>query len=75
MKIFLLLVFIVSYFKKQMEVIVIEKKHRKKFGTSVDKNLIDSLKLLSQKTKIPMSRLVDEAINDILKKYKERRVG
>ena len=45
--------------------------YRERFSTSLNPELIDRLKQLSEKTRIPMSRLVDEAIWDLCKKYKK----
>jgi len=44
-------------------------KNRASFGTTVDKTLLNSIKELSLKTRVPISRLIDEAIEDLLKKY------
>ena len=44
-------------------------KNRQRLGSAVDKDLYRKLKRLSKNTKIPMSRLLDEAIVDLLKKY------
>ena len=44
-------------------------KNRQRLGSAVDKELYKKLKKLSTETKIPMSRLLDEAIIDLLKKY------
>jgi len=44
-------------------------KNRERFGVAVDKKLLESLRQLSAKTRIPASRLTDEAIEDLLKKY------
>ena len=43
-------------------------KNRKNLSNAVKIDLHDQLKRLSEKTKIPMSRLLDEAIEDLLKK-------
>lgn len=43
---------------------------RKQWSTSTDNELHDMLKELSQKTRIPTTRLLDEAIEDLLLKYK-----
>lgn len=42
---------------------------RERWGTSVDKDLLKEFKQLQKQTRIPMSRLLDEAIEDLLKKY------
>lgn len=44
-------------------------KNRAQFSTSIDKDLKEAMKILSDKTRIPQSKLVDEAIEDLLKKY------
>ena len=43
---------------------------RKSYTSSYDITLINRLKKLSSTTKIPQSKLLDEAIEDLLKKYK-----
>jgi len=45
-------------------------KNRVRIGSAVDKNSHDNLKKLSEQTRIPISKLLDEAINDLLEKYK-----
>jgi hypothetical protein len=42
---------------------------RKRYTNTIDIKLLESLKELSQQTRIPESRLLDEAIHDLLKKY------
>lgn len=44
-------------------------KNRKRYTTSLDTKLLNKLKQLSRNTRIPMSRLLDEAIIDLLKKH------
>ena len=39
---------------------------------SLNKELIRSFELLAQSTRIPQSRLMDEAIEDLLKKYEKK---
>lgn len=46
-----------------------ELKNRERFGVAVDKELLAGLRKLSEQTRIPASKLVDEAIADLLKKY------
>jgi hypothetical protein len=46
-----------------------ELKNRARFATAIDKDLLVKLKKLSAKTRIPLSRLLDEAIADLLKKH------
>ncbi len=43
--------------------------NRKRFTNSVDKNLLSEIRKLSDDTRIPLSKLLDEAIADLLKKY------
>lgn len=43
--------------------------NRKRITTSIDKELISLLDELHVKTRIPRSRLYDEAISDLLKKH------
>ena len=43
---------------------------RKQWSTSTDNELYDMLKELSEKTRIPSTKLLDEAIEDLLLKYK-----
>lgn len=44
--------------------------NRERLCTSVNKELLNNLKQLSEETRIPMSRLLDEAIEDLLNKHK-----
>lgn len=46
-----------------------QKQKRVQFATSIDKTLRDSLIDLSKQTRIPQSKLMDEAIEDLLKKH------
>ena len=46
--------------------------NRKKFISSLDNKLVGPLNELAQKTRVPKSRLLDEAIEDLLKKYEKR---
>ncbi|WP_073393541.1 ribbon-helix-helix domain-containing protein [Clostridium magnum] len=43
--------------------------HRERISNSVDKELYQNLKKLSEQTRIPISKLLDEAIEDLLKKH------
>lgn len=45
-------------------------KNRKHWSTSTDHDLHTMLQNLSEKTRIPTSRLLDEAIEDLMLKYK-----
>ena len=44
-------------------------KNRTRIGNTVNNDLLKRFKLLSKSTKIPMSKLLDEAIEDLIKKY------
>lgn len=44
---------------------------RTRIGNTVNTELLKEFKQFSKDTKIPMSRLLDEAIDDLLKKYKK----
>jgi len=44
-------------------------KNRERYTNSIDKELLRKLKELADKTRIPQSRLVDEALEDLLRKY------
>jgi len=43
--------------------------HRVRLGSSIDKKLDDELRKLAKETRIPLSKLLDEAIEDLLKKH------
>lgn len=47
-------------------------KNRTRYTATVDTDLVESLKELSQKTRIPQSKLVDEAIELLLKNHNVR---
>ena len=57
-----------------IEVIILRKdlKNRTPIGSAVDKNLYEKLKELSNNTKVPMSKLLDEAIELLLDSKKAR---
>ena len=44
-------------------------KTRTSYNNSIDTNLLNGLKKLSKETSISASKLLDEAIEDLLKKY------
>lgn len=44
-------------------------KYRTRFTSSLKNELIPQFDELAQKTRIPKSRLLDEAIEDLLRKY------
>lgn len=46
-------------------------KYRKRFTSSLKNELVKEFDELAGKTRIPKSRLLDEAIEDLLKKYKK----
>lgn len=48
-------------------------KNRTRIGITIDNSLHVQFKQLSKDTKIPMSKLLDEAISDLLKKREEVR--
>lgn len=43
--------------------------NRVRFGTSIDKNLHEKINQLAKTTRIPVSKLTDEAITDLLEKH------
>ncbi len=47
--------------------------NRVRFTSSLQKELMPQLDQLSRETRVPKSRLLDEAIEDLLKKYEKRR--
>lgn len=46
------------------------KQNRIKVGTYLDKEIYKRFQELSDQTKVPLSKLFDEALNDLLKKRK-----
>lgn len=46
---------------------------RVQWATTFDPDLLDKLRELSAKTRVPASRLLDEAIEDLLVKYQVMR--
>jgi hypothetical protein len=46
-------------------------KNRRQFTTATRPELLDGLRKLSEKTRIAMSLLIDEALEDLLKKYRQ----
>lgn len=48
---------------------------RERYGAVIDKKLLAEFRKLSDKTRIPASRLLDEAIEDLLKKYEKKSTG
>ena len=51
-----------------------ELKNRERFGVAVDKQLLEGLRKLSVLTRIPASKLLDEAIEDLLRKYDQTSI-
>lgn len=47
--------------------------HREKISNSIKKDLYNALKKLSKETRIPISRLLDEAIEDLIKKHSAKK--
>jgi predicted transcriptional regulator len=45
---------------------------RKMFATRIDPQLIKSLKMLAVKQEKPNNHLLEEAIKDLLKKYRQK---
>lgn len=46
--------------------------NRVRFTSSLKKELMPKLDKLAEETRIPKSRLLDEAVEDLLKKYEKR---
>lgn len=46
-------------------------KNRKRFTSSLKNELIEPFDKLSEETRIPKTKLLDEAIEDLLKKHKK----
>lgn len=44
-------------------------KNRTRIGSAIDTDLYKKLKELSEKTRIPISKLLDEALEDLIKKH------
>ena len=47
-------------------------KKRERFGTSADKINLKNLRELSEESRISISLLIDEAIEDLVKKHKNK---
>ena len=45
---------------------------RVRLGTSIDKDLFEKLHELHELTRIPISKLMDEAVQDLLKKHEKK---
>jgi len=48
--------------------------NRTRFTSSLRNELMKNFDKLAQQTRIPKSRLLDEAVEDLLKKYEKRMV-
>ena len=46
--------------------------NRTRFTSSLKNELMEEFTQLAEKTRIPKSRLIDEAIEDLLKKYEKK---
>lgn len=46
-----------------------ELKNRQHYGVTIDKEVLSKFRGLADKTRIPQSKLIDEALIDLLKKY------
>ncbi|MGO9136238.1 MAG: hypothetical protein ACLP9S_05830 [Syntrophales bacterium] len=46
-------------------------KEKKMFATRIDKDLLKSLKLIGVHSEKPINMLIEEAIQDLLKKYEK----
>lgn len=44
-------------------------KNRTRIGSAIDTELYNKLKKLSEETRIPISKLLDEALSDLLEKH------
>ena len=44
-------------------------KNRTRIGSAIDKKLYEQLKKLTEDTRIPISKLLDEAIADLIEKH------
>lgn len=52
-------------------IFVADLKNRTRIGNTVDNELLKKFKELSESSRIPMSKLLDEAIIDLIKKYEK----
>ncbi|HBC95041.1 MAG TPA: hypothetical protein DCZ10_19645 [Pelotomaculum sp.] len=50
-------------------------KNRQHYGVTIDKEVLLKFRELADKTRIPQSKLMDEAIEDLLKKYSDKGEG
>ena len=47
-------------------------KNRTRIGSAIDTELYNKLKEMSEKTRIPISKLLDEALEDLFKKHENQ---
>ena len=47
--------------------------NRTRFSSTLENSLLEKFKQLSEQTRIPASKLLDEAIKDLLKKHAEKK--
>lgn len=47
-------------------------KNRKHYGVTIDIKILERFKGLAESTRIPQSRLMDEALTDLLNKYEKK---
>lgn len=49
-------------------------KNRTRIGSAIDKKLYEQLKKLAEDTRIPISKLLDEAIADLIEKHMKSKL-
>jgi len=50
-------------------------KNRQHYGVTIDIETLKKFRELAEKTRIPQSKLMDEALEDLLKKYSDKVEG
>ena len=55
-------------FSKSKELNAVDLKHRTRITTSIKNELLDAMKKLAETTRIPQSKLFDEALEDLFQK-------
>lgn len=50
-------------------------KNRQHYGVTIDIEILKKFRELADKTRIPQSKLMDEALADLLKKYSDKVEG
>lgn len=50
-----------------------ELKNRQHYGVTVDKKILKEFRDLAEQTRIAQSKLLDEALSDLLKKYSQSK--